>query len=141
MVLFIDLDGLKAINDTHGHKAGDEAIRIAAHALRDAARTSDVVARLGGDEFLVAGACLEGRGEVTALAERLHRSVGGGFLEMDMLSVRVRCSIGIALSVPGDDVESLIHKADEALYAAKRRGRDQISWHVSGAIPQPRLSV
>jgi diguanylate cyclase (GGDEF)-like protein len=138
MLLFIDLDGLKSINDTHGHRAGDEAIKLAAQALRDTARTSDVVARLGGDEFLVAGACVDDRHDLESLAERIHRAVGESTLQTDRGSVPLQCSIGVATSVPGDDVESLIHQADEALYAAKRRGRNQISWRHGAAIPTQR---
>jgi diguanylate cyclase (GGDEF)-like protein len=141
MLLFIDLDGLKSINDTHGHKAGDEAIKLAARALRDTARTSDVVARLGGDEFLVAGACVDDRYDLESLAERIHRAVGESTLQTDRGAVPLQCSIGVATSVPGDDVESLIHQADEALYAAKRRGRNQISWRHSAAVPAQRLPV
>ena len=75
MLLFIDLDGLKAINDTHGHKAGDDAIQAAAGALRGATRTGEIVARLGGDEFLIAGAPVHDHGDVQALADRVHRAV------------------------------------------------------------------
>ncbi|HEX4015918.1 MAG TPA: sensor domain-containing diguanylate cyclase [Frankiaceae bacterium] len=129
MLLFIDLDGLKAINDTHGHKAGDDAIQLAAHALRGAASEEHIVARLGGDEFLIAGGPVHDHGDVQALADRLHRSVAESALEADRLSVALRCSIGVALSEPGDNVESLIQKADQALYFAKNEGRNQTRWH------------
>jgi diguanylate cyclase (GGDEF)-like protein len=129
MLLFIDLDGLKAINDTHGHKAGDDAIQLAARALRSASRADDIVARLGGDEFLIAGGPVHDHGDVQALADRLHRSVAESSLEADRLFVALRCSIGVALSEPGDNVESLIQKADQALYAAKDAGRNQTRWH------------
>jgi diguanylate cyclase (GGDEF)-like protein len=129
MLLFIDLDGLKSINDTHGHKAGDDAIQLAARALRDVAREEDIVARLGGDEFLIAGGPVHDHGDVQALADRLHRSVAESALEAGRLSVALRCSIGVALSEPGDNVESLIQKADQALYFAKNEGRNQTRWH------------
>ncbi len=129
MLLFIDLDGLKAINDTHGHKAGDDAIQLAARALRRATRADDIVARLGGDEFLIAGGPVHDHGDVQALADRLHRAVAETGLETERLSVALQCSIGVALSEPGDNVESLIHKADQALYAAKKEGRNQTRWH------------
>ncbi len=140
MLLFIDLDGLKTINDTHGHKAGDDAIQLAALALRSATRDGDVVARLGGDEFLVAGGPIHDHGDVQALADRLHRAVAESTLEADQLSVALQCSIGVALSEPGDNVESLIHKADQALYSAKNEGRNQTRWHAlrSPEIDAPR---
>jgi diguanylate cyclase (GGDEF)-like protein len=129
MLLFIDLDGLKNINDTHGHKAGDDAIQAAAGALRGATRTGEIVARLGGDEFLIAGAPVHDHGDVQALADRVHRAVADSSPRGDRLSVSLQCSIGVALSEPGDNVESLIHKADQALYAAKNEGRNQTRWH------------
>jgi diguanylate cyclase (GGDEF)-like protein len=136
MVLFIDLDGLKSINDTHGHRVGDEAIRLAAHALRSAARGSDVVARLGGDEFLVAGGLVDSQSEVQSLADRLHNAVATSALQAESLSVPLRCSVGIAISEPGDTAESLINKADQALYAAKKKGRNQTSWRFQPVMPR-----
>ena len=136
MVLFIDLDGLKTINDTHGHRVGDDAIRLAADALRNASRASDVVARLGGDEFLIAGGLVDSETEVQSLADRLHAAVAESMLQVDSLSVPLRCSIGIAISDPGDTAESLINKADQALYAAKKKGRNQTSWRFQPLVPQ-----
>jgi diguanylate cyclase (GGDEF)-like protein len=128
MALFIDLDGLKGINDAHGHAAGDDALELTADALRAATRDADVVARLGGDEFLVAGAAGDGAA-VGALAERIRQTVAAQVLPGDDGPVPLRCSIGIALSHPEHPTaESLIHDADVALYAAKRAGRDQVAW-------------
>jgi diguanylate cyclase (GGDEF)-like protein len=129
MLLFIDLDGLKAINDTFGHKFGDDAIQAAGRALRGATRAGDIVARLGGDEFLIAGGPVHDHGDVQALADRVHRAVADRTHSAALRGVILRCSIGIALSEPGDNVESLIHKADQALYAAKNEGRNQTRWH------------
>jgi diguanylate cyclase (GGDEF)-like protein len=136
MVLFIDLDGLKTINDTHGHRVGDDAIRLAADALRSGARASDVVARLGGDEFLISGGLVDSHSEVQALADRLHAAVAESMLQVDSLAVPLRCSIGIAISEPGDTAESLINKADQALYTAKKKGRNQTSWRLQPVVPQ-----
>ncbi len=140
MLLFIDLDGLKSINDTHGHKAGDDAIQAAAGALRGATREGEIVARLGGDEFLIAGGPVHDHGDVQALADRVHRAVADSSLQEDQLFESLQCSIGVALSEPGDNVESLIHKADQALYAAKNEGRNQTRWHAlrSPAVPPQR---
>ncbi len=139
MLLYIDLDGLKTINDTYGHKSGDEAIQQAAQALREAARATDVVARLGGDEFLIAGPWTGEQSDAEKVADRLRRAVSAQHLKTDRLTVPLRCSIGIAVSLPGDDVESLIHNADQALYEAKRSGRNRVSFE--NAIPTPRLPV
>jgi diguanylate cyclase (GGDEF)-like protein len=138
MALFVDLDGLKTINDTYGHAAGDDAIRLTAEALRDSARKFDVVARLGGDEFLIAGGCIGTRDDLQVLAERIHAAVGAQTLTVNGDTVSLRCCIGVALSAPGDNVETLIHEADRALYAAKRHGRDRVAWE--NAIPVPRAA-
>ncbi len=139
MLLFVDLDGLKTINDTYGHRVGDDAIRLAAAALRGAARDSDVVARLGGDEFLVAGGPVDSRDDVQALADRLRDAVAHIALTVDERSVPLRCSVGIAISEPGDNVEALIHKADQALYEGKTAGRNRSRWYhpMGRLIPAP----
>ena len=129
VVLFVDLDGLKSINDTHGHKVGDDAIRIAAQALRDAAGPGDIVARLGGDEFIVVSGPVQSDGEVHRLADSLHGAIASIELASGETAVWLRCSIGIAVSEPGDTAEAVIHRADQALYSAKTRGRNQIRWH------------
>ncbi len=133
--LFVDLDGLKAINDTYGHQAGDQAIRLTATALRSAARGSDVVSRLGGDEFLVVGTVHDTSGHLQGLADRLHLAVTGCTLEVDGHLIGLRCSVGGALSTPGDDVETLVHRADQALYKAKAQGGDQVC--LAGSVGQP----
>ncbi|RZS89701.1 diguanylate cyclase (GGDEF)-like protein [Motilibacter rhizosphaerae] len=117
-VLFIDLDGFKAVNDEHGHDAGDALLRAVAHRLRRSVRTGDLVARPGGDEFVVLlpeadGPTAEGLAArvVTDLARPV--SVGGS-------TVAVGASVGVA--VGGGD---LVRRADIAMYAAKRAGKDR----------------
>lgn len=128
VALFLDLDGLKAINDSHGHAAGDDALRMTADALRASTRASDVVARLGGDEFLVSGVVQDVPAEVEALAQRIHQAVAAQVLRCETEEIALRCSIGVALASATDTVDTLIQKADSALYDAKRRGRDRIAW-------------
>ncbi len=124
MALFVDLDGLKAVNDRFGHQAGDEAIRQAAAALSATARAGDVVARLGGDEFLVAGPASAGEKELPRIAERLHAAVQERIIQVSPeQTVALRGCVGAALSLPGDTVDELIARADWALYAAKDAGR------------------
>jgi diguanylate cyclase (GGDEF)-like protein len=132
VALFLDMDGLKPINDRHTHAAGDDALRLTADALRSATRASDVVARLGGDEFLVAGV-LSGEGDPRAeaeeLAERIRAAVAGQRVPVpDGRPVPLQCSIGLALATPTSTVESLVHEADEALLEAKRAGKGRIGW-------------
>lgn len=129
-VLFIDLDGLKAVNDRYGHAAGDDALRQCARALEDAARAGDVVARLGGDEFLISAIVdRSGRTSLSALAERARERVSGQVIAVGERWVPLRCSVGVAL---GDDATTdaggLIDAADAALYQAKTAGRNRVSW-------------
>jgi diguanylate cyclase (GGDEF)-like protein len=139
VALFLDLDGLKAINDGHGHAAGDDALRMTADALRSSTRATDVVARLGGDEFLVTGIVHDVPAEVDALAQRIHRAVGAKVLRCATEELPLQCSIGVALADASDSVDSLIQKADAALYDAKRRGRGRIAW--SDGDPSPLSSA
>lgn len=118
-VLCLDLDGFKAVNDTWGHKAGDQILQETAKRLKAATRSSDSLARLGGDEFVVLATNLNRREDAEALAASLLESLSRPF---DYRGTRIDCgiSIGIALS-PDDtaDKEALIEFADIALYRAK----------------------
>lgn len=127
-VLFIDLDGLKQINDGHGHEAGDVALRTVADALRATTRDADAVARYGGDEFLVSGAA-GNLDEVEALAERVRQEVRSSPFVHHGHVLAVSCSIGVAVAAPGTvRVDELVARADAAVYEAKRAGRDRVAW-------------
>jgi diguanylate cyclase (GGDEF)-like protein len=124
-LMFLDLDRFKEINDTHGHDMGDHLLQTAAQRLRAGVRESDMVARMGGDEFtlLIAGNGVADR--ATALCQGLLHRMAEPFhlgLELDYVSA----SIGITL-FPDDaqDAETLIKQADQAMYAAKRLGRNR----------------
>ncbi len=125
-VLFLDLDGFKAVNDEHGHAAGDDVLVEVAGRLAEAVRPSDTVARLGGDEFVVLVEGV-GVGELPVLANRL-RSVVAKPLHIEggsgqTLDLQVGVSIGEATSVAGaDDAAGLVSRADSRMYAAKDGG-------------------
>jgi diguanylate cyclase (GGDEF)-like protein len=121
-VVFVDLDGFKPVNDTHGHAAGDLLLREVAARLREVVREEDTVARLGGDEFaLVCPGLLEA--DATGLVERLRDAVARPVRLASGADVRVSASTGTATSSPGDDAERLLDEADHRMYAAKRRRR------------------
>jgi diguanylate cyclase (GGDEF)-like protein/PAS domain S-box-containing protein len=118
-VLFMDLNGFKQVNDTHGHAAGDELIRATAARLANVVRDSDFMARLGGDEFVVI-ARTAGNVEALHLAQRLARAVAEPF-NLAAGQVGISVSIGLA-NYPrdGSDGAALIRNADIAMYRAKR---------------------
>ncbi|MCW2680203.1 MAG: hypothetical protein JWM62_1604 [Frankiales bacterium] len=119
-VLFLDLDGFKAVNDQHGHAVGDVVLRAVAERLTAAVRPSDTAARLGGDEFVV---LVEGASEsaLEALVPRLISAVTAP-VQAHGKQLDVGVSVGVALSRGGaDDPQGLLTRADERMYAAKRR--------------------
>ena len=119
-ILYIDLDGFKAVNDAHGHDAGDELLRIIAVRLSAAIRSEDMVCRLGGDEFACLLEGLMDRPQLERLALKLHLAVASP-VKFGSLKLGVRASIGIAISpADGSTVESLLKHADAAMYHAKR---------------------
>jgi len=123
-LLMIDIDHFKRFNDTHGHQAGDELLRNVAGVLRNSIRACDLAARYGGEEFLILLTETEPEGART-FAENLRGSVEGLRFHGE---TAVTISIGVA-SFPGngDDVESIIRQADEALYDCKRQGRNRVA--------------
>lgn len=122
-LMFIDLDGFKAVNDTLGHEAGDQLLKGAGQRLRSCVRESDTVARLGGDEFTVIMEGVEGRAGAAVVAQRVIDTLEVPF-DLDGKPGHVSASIGIAL-LPDDaaDSEELLRNADTAMYAAKGRGK------------------
>jgi diguanylate cyclase (GGDEF)-like protein len=126
LVLF-DIDHFKVVNDTHGHLAGDRVLVALARLLRRNSRASDVSLRYGGDEFLVLIVGMDGPlGSETA--ERLRNTVAETPVDSDGVEVRITISAGVAC-VPLDgssDLQSLIDRADRALYAAKQMGRNRV---------------
>jgi diguanylate cyclase (GGDEF)-like protein len=122
MLLYLDLDNFKAINDRFGHAAGDCLLVAVADRLQQLTRKSDTVARLGGDEFVILADGLDGP-EVAArsLAERIHLSMGAPVVMGDR-NLYTSVSIGIAAVSPNDHPEVNLARADAAMYQAKRGG-------------------
>jgi diguanylate cyclase (GGDEF)-like protein len=123
-LLLIDADLFKAVNDDHGHAAGDVVLREVAHRLRERMRREDLVGRWGGEEFVVA------LPETTpdaaaAVAESLRAAIAGTPIEAHGAALHVTVSIGVAAWI-GEDLEDVVDRADRALYAAKAAGRDRV---------------
>nr|WP_199272855.1 EAL domain-containing protein [Streptomyces broussonetiae] len=130
-VLFIDLDGFKAVNDTIGHQAGDELLVQAARRLQDAVRHGDTASRLGGDEFaaLIVGDGTRDRAarerNILELADRLRMTLSQPYA-IDGNDVRVNASIGVAFAEPGLGAGELLRNADLAMYRAKAAGKGRV---------------
>ncbi len=124
-VLYLDLDGFKAINDSYGHGYGDEILKMVAARLVGASRKEDTVARIGGDEFVIVLGNLAGKGDAREPAAKLIEVISEPYFIND-LTLRLSTSIGIAI-YPDDasTVESLLGAADTALYEAKRSGKNR----------------
>jgi diguanylate cyclase len=127
-VLMIDLDRFKTVNDTRGHLVGDSVLRQMGDLLRGEVRSVDLAARYGGEEFVIVLPETDSEGALV-FAERLRKRVmHTNFAETgEPLSITV--SIGVACAKPDDDVstpDSLIERADEALYRAKNEGRNRV---------------
>jgi diguanylate cyclase (GGDEF)-like protein/PAS domain S-box-containing protein len=117
-VVFVDLDGFKAVNDRHGHQVGDETLVRVAQAIEAAVRPADTVARLGGDEFVVVADDL-GPSEAESLAKRLTAAVG----DVRVGALGLEASVGIATARPDDTADALLRRADAAMYAQKASAR------------------
>jgi diguanylate cyclase (GGDEF)-like protein len=119
IVLFLDVDGLKAINDTHGHAAGDRALRLIAGALRAACRDSDIIGRLSGDEFAIV---LAEALELDGLEGRVRSRVAQA---AELTDHPLSVSIGVAQCPPGEpcSLAELFEAADRAMYAEKAAKR------------------
>lgn len=127
-LLFIDLDGFKAVNDLQGHYAGDALLREIAGRLSSVVRQTDTVARLGGDEFVVILENLAAEDPNPHLIAHKILSCLEAPIALDHGAAQVGASIGIAVHLPGQsvDVDALINRADKAMYEAKRAGKNRI---------------
>ena len=135
-VCFIDLDGFKEINDQYGHNVGDQALRLVSSCLQNSIRSEDLLCRWGGDEFIVVLRNIDQRESVEGLASRLLGAISNPLrLSSDQpLTLFLGASIGVSItSLPlssGEqkrvDALTLIEKADQAMYSAKRIGKNRI---------------
>jgi diguanylate cyclase (GGDEF)-like protein len=120
-VLYIDLNGLKRVNDRHGHLAGDAALIHVARLLQNLIRGTDVVARIGGDEF---GLILDHLDHNSAIdtAERISRCIATSPLDLGGTEVRLDAAIGVATILQGDSAADVMSRADRNMYRAKSEG-------------------
>ncbi|CAM5202860.1 diguanylate cyclase OS=Castellaniella defragrans OX=75697 GN=HNR28_000804 PE=4 SV=1 [Castellaniella defragrans] len=125
-VLMMDIDFFKRVNDSYGHGAGDKALAVVSGLLRQGLREGDICGRLGGEEFaaILAGVS---PGEASAIAERIRASIASCLLSVEGPPMRLTASFGVAFFDPASvDLQALLHVADQALYQAKRNGRNRV---------------
>jgi diguanylate cyclase (GGDEF)-like protein len=125
-LLLLDLDHFKQVNDRHGHLVGDEVLCAAVHNMKNAVRDIDLIGRWGGEEFIIL-LPLTNAATAQIVAERVHASMHKPVPSRDpSRHIRFTASVGIAVSEPGDSVEDIFRRADDALYRAKSAGRNCI---------------
>ncbi len=129
VLLVIDADHFKAINDTYGHSVGDRCLQSIAHSIARGVRREDVVGRIGGEEFAVYLRATT-RGQARIIGERLTRPIT--FHDDDGFPLSVTLSVGAAIGAPGEQVKDIFARADKALYRAKQDGRAQLVFAMPG---------
>jgi diguanylate cyclase len=126
-MLLLDVDHFKRFNDTHGHLAGDEALKYVADALRAQARETDIVARFGGEEFAIIFAATTAQA-VSRRAEQMRHAISQGKVVFEGRELQVTASAGLADTKGDTDIAQWLKRADTALYAAKNGGRNCTYW-------------
>lgn len=122
----LDIDHFKRINDTYGHETGDEVLRHVARELRDVTRADELLGRFGGEEFVVLLKGLDDEAQARQTSERLRERIAATPCPTDSGVVPITVSIGVAVAERGESFQSLIRRADRALYRAKTNGRNRV---------------
>jgi diguanylate cyclase (GGDEF)-like protein len=132
-VLYVDLDGFKAVNDNHGHAAGDEILQRVAACLRQVVGPEELVARIGGDEFVVMLADADSL-TARAVSDEIIEAISREHRISDGRALRVGCSVGVSMApTQGREPEVLLARADAALYSVKNQGKGQTGvWRALG---------
>ncbi|MHC8408205.1 GGDEF domain-containing protein [Pseudomonas sp. TMB3-21] len=125
-LLMLDIDHFKHINDTHGHSAGDDVLRAVAASIKSQLRNVDMVFRFGGEEFLIL-LSNTGREAAAMVGERLRFAAQARKYSADGNTIELTVSLGCSTLLPGESSESLLRRADSALYVAKREGRNRLA--------------
>lgn len=123
-IVMADIDKFKTINDTYGHAFGDKVLKVLADILTESIRKNDIAARFGGEEFILCIFCNDIMDAVN-IAQRIRKR----FFETDFeyKDLHISASFGVAMAAVGEDIASVIKRADDALYTAKREGRNRVS--------------
>ncbi|EJN23447.1 diguanylate cyclase (GGDEF) domain-containing protein [Pseudomonas sp. GM79] len=125
-LLMLDIDHFKQINDTYGHSAGDEVLKAVAASIKNQLRNVDMVFRFGGEEFLILLSNTS-REAAAMIGERLRFAAQAQDYEAEGKMIELTVSIGCSTLLPGESADSLLRRADSALYVAKREGRNRLA--------------
>lgn len=141
-VIIVDLDHFKSVNDNHGHLAGDAVLCEAARRMQGAIRQYDTIGRYGGEEFLLLLPGCDDQSSYTQ-ADRLRKQIENAELSLNEISLRLTASFGVTCAMPGEPwtPEALIRKADEALYLAKKLGRNRVEFLAFDSEPAVALDA
>jgi len=126
-VFFIDIDHFKKVNDTYGHTAGDEVLKMVAKSISSAVRPLDVVTRWGGEEFVVIVPNVTGE-NLKVVGERIRMLVERSFAETDGHKIHVTASLGCAMIKKDEQIKPLLNRADAAMYKSKTTGRNRLTF-------------
>ena len=138
-VIFLDLDGFKAVNDAHGHNFGDELLVALAHRMKEALREDDTLSRIGGDEFVAVLTDLEMEHDFEVILERLLKAASKPVTVGDTV-VKVSASIGVTLyPLDNVDADQLIRHADQAMYVAKQKGKN--CYHLFDTVDDDKIKI
>ncbi len=124
-LIFFDIDHFKAINDTYGHDCGDIALASSAKWIKESLRDSDIVFRYGGEEFVILLSDTDAHG-AELLAERIRSSIEHHTIAYGMDTIKITASLGVSSLRNDDTIESFVKRADDAMYTAKKSGRNQV---------------
>ncbi len=140
-IAMVDADNFKHLNDTYGHLAGDRVLKVIASTIHSHLRTNDVVFRYGGEEFVIV---MPDTDEIASLIplERLRKRLASLTIQFDDFKIKTSVSIGVAAHLDSeDDIESLLGRADEALYKAKHKGKNRIELYRSEQPETARVAL
>ncbi len=127
-LMFIDLDRFKPVNDIHGHNAGDLLLKLVAKRMQNCVRESDTVGRIGGDEFIVLLPTINKTQDALNVAEKIRHEINKPFELPGLPAVTISSSTGVAIYPEhGSNATQLTKSADEAMYLAKERGRNNVA--------------
>ncbi|UWU25338.1 GGDEF domain-containing protein (plasmid) [Rhizobium sp. CB3060] len=121
-LLLVDLDGFKSVNDTLGHQAGDDCLKVASRRLSQALPEAEMIARIGGDEFAVLHPCSSAE-DLAKIATRIVEGINW-IISTPTKNIQITTSVGAAIIVPGQSPKDIFAKADHALYEVKSAGRN-----------------